>query len=115
LCVAPAVAAVVITLIAAYAEGARGEFFSGAAVVALVGTYPTAIVVGLPGYLVCRRYFEPRLSNCAVLGTLMAIVPWAIIIHPAGWWLGAFGLAGAISGAMFWAIALRGRKEMTVR
>jgi hypothetical protein len=108
---------------------------------ALVGAYPTAIVLGVPTYFLLRRRLEPRLGNCALAGSTVAVLPWffltlagaptqasigerATVINGSytayGWlmnaqFLGVIGLAGAVGGALFWAIAAAGSGAGKVR
>lgn len=97
----------------------------------LYGALPPTIVFGAPAFLLLRKLVRPTLLNCAAVGAVIAALPWfllgllsgadqastggrATIIngrYTAYGWLdfGEFLLmtaaAGAVGGAIFWAIA----------
>ncbi|MFL6721315.1 MAG: hypothetical protein ACJ8FT_05870 [Sphingomonas sp.] len=102
-----------------------------------LGAYPTAIVFGLPAYLMLRRHLSARLIACAITGFVVAVLPWALLIvsgsgaseasidgratvingHTTGYgWLQhaefvlTIGLFGALGGIVFWAIAAAGHR-----
>ena len=45
----------------------------------LFGGYPTAIVLGLPAFLVLKSRLGPTPLNCAVVGAAIASVPWLLL------------------------------------
>ena len=94
--------------------------------------YPTAIVFGGPAYFMLRRHFAARPSVCALVGFVIAALPWALLVlggssaseasvngratvingHTTAYgWLQnvefvlTIGLFGAIGGLVFWAVA----------
>lgn len=103
-------------------------------VYALVGAYPPAVVFGIPAYFALRRHFDPRLINCALVGAVVATMPWlfltlastpsqassdnrATVINGSytafGWlmnaqFVGEIAIFGALAGALFWAIVAAG-------
>jgi hypothetical protein len=107
----------------------------------LIGAYPPAVLFGIPAYLALRRHFEARLLNCALVGAVAAMLPWAFLMLVStpdqasidnratvidgsytafGWlinaqFLGEIALFGAFGGALFWAIAAAGSGAGNVR
>lgn len=104
----------------------------------VLGAYPTAIVFGLPAYLMLRRQLSARPVACAITGFVVAALPWALLVVGAsgaseasingratvtdghttayGWLQNAefvltIGLFGAIGGLLFWAIAAAGQRS----
>lgn len=112
------------------------RIWRSALIYAVVGSYPPALVLGVPAYFVLRRRFEPRLINCASAGAAVAALPWLLLTLVSvpsqssdggrdtvvdgyytayGWllnaqFLGEIALFGALGGALFWAIAAAGSK-----
>lgn len=103
------------------------------AFISVVGTYPAAIVVGLPTYCLLRRRYDLTPRYCALVGAASAIAPWAILWgrHVAGEFrrnfadssgqdlalavawndlliLIAFAFVGAYGGFLFWLVAAAG-------
>jgi hypothetical protein len=117
------------------------RIWRSALIYGLVGAYPQTVVFGVPAYFVFRRHFGPHLINCAGVGAVVATLPWllltlvsspdqasignrATIINGSytafGWLMNAqflswVALAGAIGGALFWAIAAAGSGAGKVR
>ena len=107
----------------------------------LFGAYPPAIVFGVPAYFALRRRFEPRFTNCAIVGATVAALPWtfltfvstpnqasidnrATVINGSktvfGWlmeakFLSGIALCGALGGVLFWVIAAAGSGAGKVR
>lgn len=110
------------------------RIWRSALIYGLVGAYPPTIVFGLPAYFALRRRFDPSVFNCALVGAVVATLPWMflVLVSPPdqasiggratvingtytafGWLmnaqtLGPIAVAGALSGALFWAIAAAG-------
>ena len=106
--------------------------FGTALVYAVVGAYPSAIVLGVPAYLLLRNRLRPTLINCAVVAAIVAALPWLLLalvsspdyasygghvtyenggITVAGlfYWLidiGKICIFGAAAGMLFWLIAV---------
>jgi Holliday junction DNA helicase RuvA len=102
--------------------------------IATIGAYPATVVLGLPAFFMLRRRFDPKLTNCSLTGAVVAVLPWALLSllstpdqasvngratvidgsNTAFGWLmigqllGQIALAGAVAGALFWAIAAAG-------
>lgn len=117
------------------------RIWRSALVYAVIGAYPPAVVFGVPAYFVLRRHFDAHLFNCALVGAVVATLPWmflmlvsapdqasignrATVINGSytafGWlmnahFLGEIALAGALGGALFWAIAVAGSTAGKVR
>ena len=98
---------------------------------ALFGAYPTAIVFGVPAYILLRQRLAASLFNCTWVGAAVAAFPWVIlgllsnadyaynnghVTHMNGaktlWgWIEVLlliawmGLLGALAGSLFWFIA----------
>lgn len=98
----------------------------------VLGAYPTAVVFGVPAYFVLRQHFAARPFACALVGSVIAALPWGVLVLAGssaweasvngratvingdttayGWLQNAefiltIGLFGAIGGLVFWAIA----------
>jgi cytochrome c biogenesis protein CcdA len=75
--IAPLIPAI---LSAAYTSGYDvGEFFVSLYLICLVGAYPTVILFGLPTYFFLRKVVRPRLISIAIVGALIAVLPWLIL------------------------------------
>ncbi len=99
---------------------------------ALFGAYLPTLVLGVPAFLVLRRWLRPTLLNCALVGAAVAAGPWLLMLPLAslpgygqiggqvpaingrltlwGWflqvrWIALVGGMGALGGAMFWVIS----------
>ena len=113
-----------------------------AALFAMFGAYPTAVVVGIPAYFLLRRRFEPKPINCGLAGAVVATLPWLMIslLGPGsgeasvggratminggwtafGWLLQLEFLAqiaafGMFAGGIFWIIAAAGSRAVNDR
>jgi hypothetical protein len=102
-----------------------------------LGAYPTAIVFGLPAYFMLRRHLSARLVGCVLVGSVIAALPWALLVmigsgaseasingratvlngHTTayGWLKNAefiltIGLFGAFGGLVFWVVAAAGHR-----
>lgn len=53
--------------------------FGTALVYAVVGAYPAAIVLGVPAYLLVRNRLRPTIINCAMVGAIVASLPWLVL------------------------------------
>jgi hypothetical protein len=103
----------------------------------VLGAYPTAVVFGLPAYLTLRRHFAVRPFACVFVGSVIAALPWALVVlagtnawqasidgratvingHTTGygWLLNAefvltIGVFGAVGGLVFWVVAAAGHR-----
>src|SRR5262245_36670373 len=77
----PALAAISMALIVPMYDGLPSEFeriFATAKVYGLLGTYPTALIFGVPTYLLLRRLVEARAWVCAAVGSGVAMAPWLL-------------------------------------
>lgn len=140
---APAFAALLIAIAMPAYDGLptlTERIWKSAIVYGVVGAYPPTIIFGIPAYFVLRKHFEPRPMNCAMVGALVAALPWAIltlfstpdqasigdrgtVIEGAktayGWLMDAQALAqiaffGALGGCLFWVVAVAGSKSKKV-
>jgi hypothetical protein len=105
----------------------------------VVGAYPTAVVIGIPAYFLLRRHFAARPLACALVGSVIAALPWALLVlagssaseasvngratvisgHTTayGWLQNAefvltIGVFGAIGGLVFWAVAAAAHRSV---
>lgn len=99
--IAPLVPATVVGIIAWSFEAAGAPYF--------VAAYH--LVIAVPVYLGMKARHQPGLRACAIAGLLIGALPIgllsfkALAIHPAASLAAvAFGLLGALSGALFWAV-----------
>ena len=143
--VAPGAAAVFMSLVAPAYDGlptAIERLTATAKIYALMGAYPTAIFLGVPAYFMLRRHFSPRPMTCALVGGVVAAMPWLFLIivssgassasidgratiidgrYTAYGWLmnlsfvGQIALVGWTAGLLFWAVAAAGFKRSDVR
>ena len=133
--VAPAIAALLMaTLMPAYDGLPMPErIWKSAQIYTLVGAYPSALIFGLPAYLLLRRHLDPTIVKCMSVGASVAALPWLILsILPSGatqesvggratvidgqrtlygWMLNAESVLqiatfGAVGGLMFWLIVV---------
>lgn len=103
---------------------------------AVVGAYPTALLLGVPAFFMLRRRFDPTLLNCSLTGAVVAGLPWFILstlfqpdsasiggratvidgsLTAYGWltnlkFVGLIAAFGAVGGALFWLIAAAGSR-----
>ncbi|MFZ5718929.1 MAG: hypothetical protein ACOY5Y_05605 [Pseudomonadota bacterium] len=130
--VAPAVPALAYASLTLFDGIDNGSFWRTAALFALLGGYPAALVLGVPVFLLLRGRLAPRLIYAVVAGGLVAAAPWTISLLPDeaahyasvdgratvvrgvrtawGWIVSLQFLAmtfalGALGGAAFWWIA----------
>lgn len=102
----------------------------------LIGAYPSALIFGVPAFLILRNRIAGTWKNCAVVGACVAAVPWLIIILVSpnadqasvggratvidgrltvfGWLnylqsVGFIAISGAFAGLLFWLVATGGR------
>jgi len=70
----------------------------------------SALVVGVPAYLLARRFAKPNVWLSILLGTFVASAPWVIfaLFSPELMMAAVLGAPlGALGGLVFWAVALR--------
>lgn len=145
LVLAPALAAIAMSIVSPAYEGLPNmneRVWRTAEIFALVGAYPTTVFIGIPTYLVLRRYFLPTILNCALAGALVAALPWMVltllptsadqetigdrptvidgITTAYGWLVRAETIAqiaafGLIGGLVFWVVAVLGWQGRNVR
>ena len=138
--VAPAAASLFLAALAPLYGGLSStvvRVIQTAELYALLGAYPTTLVIGVPAYFILRRHFSPRPFNCAVAGALVAALPWIILsLIPSGagsasiggretiadghltgygwlaqaWVVVQIAIAGWLAGVIFWAIAAAGHR-----
>lgn len=108
--------------------------------VAIVGGYLPALVFGLPAYLFLRRRLRPTVLSCAIVGAIVAALPWALLtLLPAAqeasidgrptvlnghltWFglyegaklVGQIGVFGCLGGVAFWLISTAGQRARPV-
>ena len=106
-----------------------------AKIYALVGAYPTALLLGIPAYFLLRKRLKPTWVNCALVGGAVAALPWLLLTalptadHSSvggratiidghttsyGWLVnlqsvGTIAVFGAIAGGVFWLTTMGGR------
>ena len=135
---APAAAALLMAIVMPAYAGLTDWFervWRTALVLSVLGAYPTAVVFGLPAYLMLRRHLSAGPLACALAGSAVAALPWALLAlvgpNPSeasingratvldgrttayGWLQNAefvltIGLFGAIGGLVFWVVAAAG-------
>lgn len=100
------------------------------AVIATIGTYLVTAAVGIPTYLIARKFEVEALRGYVIVGTLVGMTGWAFIFIPAAimrWrttvmpgsqlvkstLLAAIAAAAcfALASAVYWVIAMRGRAD----
>jgi hypothetical protein len=124
--VAPALPALVVLALQS-ASIAQGRAEWGTSLFAVL-SYATAIVVGLPSFLLLKRHLAASFTMYAVLGAAIGAVPACLLFVPdiaMGWesqheharlllgnlWRVLLGGAvlGSLSASVFWVIAIRPR------
>jgi len=65
--------------------------------VTLIAVYPTALLVGIPTYLLLRRYLRPRLLTIMTVAGIIAVIPWLALTLPS---YVSVRCLGMIDGAM---------------
>jgi hypothetical protein len=141
--VAPGAAALLIAIAMPAYDGLPDWFervWRTAETFSIFGAYPTAVVFGLPAYFMLRRHFSATPLACAVVGSAVAALPWALLVMAGsgaseasvngratvlnghttayGWlqnaeFLLTIGLFGAIGGFVFWVVAAAGFRPKT--
>ena len=135
---APSVAALLMAIAMPAYDGMESKLeriWLTAKIYALVGAYPTALLLGTPAYFLARKRLNPTWANCAIVGGAIAALPWFLITaFPAadqasvggqatiidghttayGWLVnlqsvGTIALFGVIAGVVFWIVATGGR------
>lgn len=98
-----------------------------------LGTYPPALVFGVPALLIFRKRVRATLLNCGIVGSVVAAAPWFILSVYIAYgdyrnglqstatifrqWLyflpfqSVVGLAGMFAGFIFWVIAVAGVEQ----
>jgi hypothetical protein len=114
--VAPAVAALVFSFLQpAYAglPSLADRIYKTFLNVALVGAYPSAIIIGLPAFFILRsRQERPTAWFCALTGAWVAslpLVPFFGLTIP----MAEIAAAGALGGLVFWVVAAAGSPQLT--
>ena len=113
--------------LASYSE----RVLRSAIIYAVVGALLPTVVLGIPAFLVLRKFLQATALNCVIAGAVIAAIPWAILgLRPSadsasiggratvingeytayGWqefgqFLMIIGAAGALGGLFFWLIA----------
>ena len=125
--ITPGVAAVLMASVMAWYDGLSDpaeRIWTIAFFLALFGTYPTAVFVGIPAYFILRRYFALTPINCMAAGAFVGTWPGVALgllplvasqasVDGRGWLSGAeFVLLtagfGFVAGLVFWAVAAAG-------
>ena len=135
---APSVAALLMAIAMPAYDGMESKLeriWLTAKIFALVGAYPTVLLLGIPAYFLLRKRLKPTCVNCALVGGVIAASPWLLLTgFPTadqssvggratiidgyttsyGWLLnlqfvGAIAVFGVIAGGVFWLIATGGR------
>lgn len=141
--VVPAVAAAAMAMLQPFYAGLPSYWdrvFRTTVIIAIIGAYPAALVLGIPAYLLFSKRLRSTAFNCAWVGAAIAALPWLFlglisspdraysnghITHQNGhitlWGLfdlvlltGWLGLFGAGAGLLFWLISVPGAPR-TVR
>jgi hypothetical protein len=100
------------------------------AVIPTIGTYLVTAVIGIPTYLIARKFDVRALRGYVLVGTFVGMAGWALIFIPAAimrWRTTTMagsqllkstlvaGLAAAVcfalASAVYWMIAIRGRSD----
>lgn len=141
--VAPGVASVLMAafeIVQRDAANLPGYLWGLSVLVAAVGAYPAALILGIPAYLTLRHRAAPRMPYCAITGALVAVLPWFFLIFAGpnpdyasqggiptvidswrtayGWQMAGHLLlqiatVGFVGGCVFWLIAVPRRRRMT--
>ena len=139
---APGAAALFMALLTPAYDGLPSWFervWRTAQILSAIGAYPSALVFGLPAYLMLRRHFSANLLGCLIVGFVVAALPWALLLIGSGaseasingratvingqttaygWlknaeFLLTIGLFGAFGGFVFWAVAAAGHRPQS--
>lgn len=138
--IVPGVAAFLMAMIDPAYDGLDAPFeriWRTAVVFAMFGAYPSALVFGVPGYMILRKRVAGTWFNCAAAGAAVAALPWLLIVlfgpradqasiggkatvidgtkTAYGWlsdfqFIGTIALFGCLAGVLFWLIAATGKK-----
>jgi hypothetical protein len=135
--IAPAAGAVIMAFVAPAYDGlssAIERLLATAELFALLGAYPSTLILGVPAYFILRRHLDPRPLSCAFAGAAVAAIPWIFLVLAStpssasiggratvidgqytayGWlenaqFIGGIALVGWAAGLIFWAIAAAG-------
>jgi hypothetical protein len=113
------------------------EIWKAVPLVTVVGGYVPALVFGLPAYLILQTRLRPTVLSCAIVGAVVAALPWALlaflpgaeeasvdgrqmVVHGRLTWFGFYegaklvgsvGLFGGLGGFAFWLIAAAGHRS----
>lgn len=109
---APALAAI---LIASWFSAFDGRMplperiVRSAKIYAIVGAYPSAVICGVPAYLILRRHLAPSILNCMAAGAAVAALPLFVIsllssglVKDSLGTMLLIGASGAVAGLLFW-------------
>jgi hypothetical protein len=135
---APISAAIALSAFeAVYFQIPGGQRFREAIALYAFGAFPTAIILGIPAFLILKKLVRATLLACAATGAVIGALPWFLFglipqrgynawtdgkptvidgeMTPYGWlqfveFLLLIAAAGAVGGALFWIIAA-GRSE----
>lgn len=138
--IVPGVAALTMALIEPLYAGIDSQFervWRTAVIFAVFGAYPSALIFGVPTYVMLRWKVAPSWFNCTMAGAFVAALPWFLLmlVGPTadeasiggkatvvdgsrtlyGWMsdlqlVAQIGVFGALAGLLFWAIVTAGRK-----
>jgi len=102
---------------------ASGDLRSGWWVLPMAGViiaYPSALLFGVPGYLVVRRFLNLKWWHAALAGLLCSLPAWLALAYP---FTGAYferrwlldltldGMAGIVAGVVFWLVVRDARSN----
>lgn len=117
--IAPAVPAAILAAIYWSDTPSEASYIDRFRMVAIIGAYPPALAIGVPALLILRNRVEPSVLILAVIGGVIAAVPWLLLL-PLGWHssfdiigylmesvLPSFVL-GLLGGAIFYLIGIAG-------
>jgi len=137
---APAVAALAFSSVSPLYEGLPDypeRVLRTFPLVAVVGGYLPALIIGLPALLFLRRRVRPTIVNCALAGATVAALPWllltlfpaadsasiggrpTVVDHHLTWFglyegmkvIGEVAAFGLVGGLVFWILAILGYRK----
>ena len=138
--VAPAAAALLAATLQPGYDGLPNFFervWRTAVFYGVFGAFPTAMFIGLPAFFLLRHRLAPTAINCALVGAIIAALPWTVItllpqaadeasiggrltiidgqLTAYGWlmqgkFVGAIALFGFAGGVIFWVVVAAARK-----
>ncbi|WP_134498812.1 hypothetical protein [Microvirga pakistanensis] len=79
LVVAPMVPAVAWALVAEWPQLSVERVPIWLLLTAIVGASPAALILGIPAYLLLRRYLRPNLLTISAAGGIIAVIPWLVL------------------------------------